>query len=148
MSSSAGKACGCSWSSVASRLGSDVQLFWHKADALAAARQHLSSGWPIEQLISAEHIAEAIEASNQFVGADEYVTLAPFPIAGNQYFEGEVDTRPRCATCREPIKLGDPEEPESWVHCEDANDLGDHTAEPGPLSSAGGDSGGVEDVGG
>jgi hypothetical protein len=43
--------------------------------------------------------------------------------------EGDTDDRPRCVACREPIELDDPHDPESWIHCEDANDLGDHTAE-------------------
>ena len=53
------------------------------------------------------------------------------PIDGNQHFEGDVDRRPKCAACREPIELDDPDDPDSWIHCEDANDLGDHTAERG-----------------
>jgi hypothetical protein len=109
--------------------GSDVQLFWHESDALAAARLHLSRWWPVEELGTADDIAEAIEASNQVAGREEYLTLEALPIVGNQFFEGDVDRRPRCAACREPIELADRADPDSWVHCEDANDLGDHTAE-------------------
>lgn len=37
--------------------------------------------------------------------------------------------RRRCRLCGEPIVLDDPSEGESWRHADDANDLGDHTAE-------------------
>jgi hypothetical protein len=36
--------------------------------------------------------------------------------------------RPKCAGCREPIELADPDDDESWIHAEDANYFGDHTA--------------------
>jgi|SRR5581483_1034728 len=36
--------------------------------------------------------------------------------------------RPKCAGCGEPVELADPSDPESWVHTEDANRSGDHTA--------------------
>jgi hypothetical protein len=109
--------------------GSDLQLFWHEAAAIDAARAHLSASWPPEELATQADVLEAIEAANQLVGDEEYIVLAPFPIAGNQYFEGDTDDRPRCRACREPIELDDVDDPESWIHCEDANDLGDHTAE-------------------
>jgi hypothetical protein len=37
--------------------------------------------------------------------------------------------RRRCVLCGEPVVLDDPSEEESWRHADDANDLGDHTAE-------------------
>ena len=37
--------------------------------------------------------------------------------------------RRRCRLCREPIVLDDTLDRESWRHADDANDLGDHTAE-------------------
>ena len=37
--------------------------------------------------------------------------------------------RRRCLLCREPVVLDDPSDTESWRHADDANDLGDHTAE-------------------
>jgi hypothetical protein len=37
--------------------------------------------------------------------------------------------RPRCRLCGEPIVLDDPDDLMSWIHAEDANDQGDHTAE-------------------
>ena len=35
----------------------------------------------------------------------------------------------RCRLCGEPVVLDDIADPESWRHADDANDLGDHTAE-------------------
>jgi len=37
--------------------------------------------------------------------------------------------RRRCRLCGEPVVLDDIADPESWRHADDANDLGDHTAE-------------------
>lgn len=37
--------------------------------------------------------------------------------------------RRRCLLCGEPIVLDDPSDAESWRHADDANDVGDHTAE-------------------
>ena len=37
--------------------------------------------------------------------------------------------RRRCRLCGEPIVLDDPSDTETWRHADDANDLGDHTAE-------------------
>ena len=37
--------------------------------------------------------------------------------------------RRRCRLCGEPVVLDDTLDPESWRHADDANDLGDHTAE-------------------
>jgi hypothetical protein len=39
------------------------------------------------------------------------------------------DERRRCRLCGEPIVLEDPSDAESWRHADDANDVGDHTAE-------------------
>jgi hypothetical protein len=109
--------------------GDDLALFWHEAEAIEAARAYLAPHWPPGELATADDVIDAIEAANQLVGDEEYIVLAAFPVAGNQYFEGSVDTRQRCRTCREPIELDDPEDPESWVHCIDAHDGCDHTAE-------------------
>jgi hypothetical protein len=109
--------------------GSNLQLFWHETDAIEGARRHLLGAWTPDELATKADVLKAIEAANQLVGDDEYVTVAPFPIAGNPYFEGTTDHRPRCKACREPIELDDPGDPSSWVHGEDSNDLGDHTAE-------------------
>ena len=37
--------------------------------------------------------------------------------------------RRQCRLCGEPVVLDDTADPESWRHANDANDLGDHTAE-------------------
>lgn len=37
--------------------------------------------------------------------------------------------RRQCRLCGEPVVLDDIADPESWRHDDDANDLGDHTAE-------------------
>ena len=37
--------------------------------------------------------------------------------------------RRRCRLCGEPVVLDDIADPESWRHADDANVLGDHTAE-------------------
>jgi hypothetical protein len=37
--------------------------------------------------------------------------------------------RRRCRLCGEPVVLDDPGDPMSCIHAEDANDVGDHTAE-------------------
>ena len=60
--------------------GSDLQLFWHEAAAIDAARAHLSASWPPEELATQADVLEAIEAANQLVGDEEYIVLAPFPI--------------------------------------------------------------------
>lgn len=76
------------------------------------------------------HEAEAIEAASQRgVRAGEHLIVERLAIVGNQFFEGDLDQRPRCRACREPIELDDPDEQDSWVHCRDAMDLGSHTAE-------------------
>ena len=36
--------------------------------------------------------------------------------------------RPKCGACGEPIELADPTDRESWIHAEDANYFGDHSA--------------------
>ena len=112
--------------------GSDAALFWHESDAVDAARRYLAQAWPAEDLETAADVREAIEAANQLVGDEEYIVLAPFPVAGNQHFEGPVDDRPRCRSCGEPIELNDVRDPDSWIHCIDAHDGGDHTA-AGPV---------------
>ena len=38
------------------------------------------------------------------------------------------EVRTRCGQCGEPLELAYPDDPESWVHAEDANYSGDHSA--------------------
>ena len=62
--------------------------------------------------------------------AHEAALLATGPadiaVAQQVVVQGE---RGRCRLCREPVVLADLLDPESWRHSDDANDLGDHTAE-------------------
>jgi len=118
--------------------GSEVTLFWHAEDAIAAARQHLARSWPADQLATTADVLEAIEAANQLVGDEEYLVLQTASISGHQHYEGKTDRRPTCQSCREPIELDEPGNIESWVHCEDAKYWGDHTADPGPIVEGGG----------
>ena len=71
------------------------------------------------------------ELYNHLDGVDEHVAFGPYPVAGNQHFEGDQDARSRCRLCREPIELDDDNDPESWIHTQDANYFGDHTAQMG-----------------
>ncbi len=75
--------------------GSDLQLFWHEADAIEAARGHLSYSWPSEKLATRAQVHEAIEVANQLVGDQEYLVLAPFPITGHHGLDADDDRRPR-----------------------------------------------------
>jgi hypothetical protein len=36
--------------------------------------------------------------------------------------------RTRCEECGEPVELAYPDDPESWIHAEDASYVGDHSA--------------------
>ena len=111
--------------------GSDLELFWQQSAAVAAARAHLaqSGSWTADDLATNRDVYEAIEAANQLVGDEEFIVLAPFAVAGTPNFEGDIDQRPRCRVCREPIELTDENDPESWAHCDDAMDMSTHTAE-------------------
>ena len=64
--------------------GSELRLFWHEAEAIEAARGHLSGSWPIEGLVTSDQVYEAIEAVSQLAGNEEYVVLAEFPITGRR----------------------------------------------------------------
>ena len=108
---------------------SDLTLFWHEDAAIEAARRYLSASWSPDELATDDDVREAIEAANQLIGDEEYVVLDAFPIHGHQHFRGDTDRRPRCRACGEPIELDDPADPGGWIHCADANDVGDHTAE-------------------
>ena len=39
-----------------------------------------------------------------------------------------IDRRPRCVDCGEPLELERESDAESWIHADDANYFGDHTA--------------------
>jgi hypothetical protein len=64
--------------------GSELRLFWHEAEAIEAARGHLSGSWPIEGLVTSDQVYEAIEAVSQLAGNEEYVVLAKFPVTGRR----------------------------------------------------------------
>lgn len=68
------------------------------------------------ELIDAEAYAEARRAANP----GQPSVLIQLGVQGG---------RRRCRLCGEPIALDDPSDAESWRHADDANDLGDHTAE-------------------
>ena len=63
--------------------GSDLRLFWREAEAIEAARGHLSGSWPIEGLVTQDRVYEMIEAINQVPGSDEYLVLAPISVKGD-----------------------------------------------------------------
>jgi hypothetical protein len=108
--------------------GGDLTLFWHEGDASRAALEHVTARWPDDTAPIPPNAHVAVEQYNQLPGIGEYVVLATFPIVGHQYFEGDVDARPRCSLCGEPIELAYASDPESWIHAEDANYFGDHSA--------------------
>lgn len=100
--------------------GSDLRLFWQRGEAEAAAGEHLSDRWFDDPGLPSD-TDEAIEQYNGDPTGGEHVFL------GRVRIEGE---RARCQLCSEPIVLDDEDDPDSWVHTEDANDGADHTAEP------------------
>ena len=67
------------------------------------------------------------ERADAVAFADAWSAASPGPpVLSEIMVRGE---RRRCCLCGEPIVLDDPSEAESWRHADDANDLGDHTAE-------------------
>lgn len=99
--------------------GADLRLFWNLTDAHMAAWEYLADVWAGDGPLPAD-VDEALEQYNELPGNAEHVFVGQFPV------EGE---RARCLICGEPIGLADETGSESWVHSEDANDGGDHTAE-------------------
>lgn len=118
--------------------GADLAVFWRRVAASEAALAHMADRWPWPGDVP-DDVEEAIEQYNRARGVDEHLLLAEFEIHGHEHFDGDVDDRPRCALCGEPLVLADASDAESWVHAEDANDWADHTAEldPPPELSAG-----------
>lgn len=70
--------------------GCEIELFWHESDAVEAARSYLADRWPREQLNAPADVREAIEAANQIVGKDEYLTLDRLSIASGSGSDGIV----------------------------------------------------------
>jgi hypothetical protein len=62
-------------------VGSDLRLFWREADAVEAARTHLSATWPVQNPVTRAQVYEAIEQTNQLAGAEEYLVLGAFPVS-------------------------------------------------------------------
>ena len=105
--------------------GGDIQVFAAGSDAHAAALTYTAEHWPDSDVAIPADRSEAIETYNRLV-TDEVITVAPQPV--REARPAGSDTRPRCAGCGEPIELASDDDPESWVHAEDANYFGDHTA--------------------
>ncbi len=105
-------------------VGAELRLFWNRADAQMAAREYLADVWAGDAPLSAD-VDEALEQYNELPHRAEHVFVGPLSV------EGE---RKRCALCGEPISLADEADSDRWVHSEDANDGGDHTAEHSPSS--------------
>jgi len=102
----------------ASSVAAETALFWSEASALAFAEQLVLARWSgaSPPLIG----GSPIDAYNASVEPSERVVIRPVEIRGE---------RERCKLCGEPIVLDDPADPMSWIHAEDADDMGDHTAE-------------------
>ncbi|MCP3937938.1 MAG: hypothetical protein GY708_21525 [Actinomycetia bacterium] len=97
--------------------GAELRLFWNRADAHAAVREYLAEDSAGDGIPPAD-VDEVIEQYNQLSGNTEHVFVGPLPIEGA-----------RCVIYGEPMSLAEEADSESWVHTEDANDGGDHTAE-------------------
>ena len=65
-------------------------------------------------------VAVALQAALLAAGPHDLVLVREVVVHGG---------RRRCRLCGEPVVLDDTSDPESWRHADDANDLGDHTAE-------------------
>jgi hypothetical protein len=62
--------------------GSDLQLFWREADAAEAARQYLLTACPAWKAVRSDAVHEMVELANRQAGAEEFLVVAPFPVAG------------------------------------------------------------------
>jgi hypothetical protein len=74
----------------------------------------------------------SVSAFWQRVDATAHAAVLSAPNTGGRAVLREVVVqggRRRCRLCGEPVVLDDPSDTESWRHADDANDLGDHTAE-------------------
>ncbi len=115
--------------------GADVGLFWHRDAAAEAARTYMGWRWAVGREVPGD-VDELIEIYNGLPSIDEHIFLAMVEVQGHQDFTGDVDDRPRCLVCGEPVELADVDDPDSWVHAADANDWADHTAEVDPMPQA------------
>ena len=99
-------------------VGADIRVFWSRDEAHRAAQSYLAEVWSGGRIPG--DLDDAIEAHNSSSVGSEHVYV------GRLAVEGE---RPRCVICGEPSVLAEETDPVSWVHAEDADDGGDHTAE-------------------
>ena len=81
-----------------------------------------SPGQPDREIVAFWERAEAVAFADAWSAADP----GPPRVLSEVVVRGD---RRRCRLCGEPIVLDDPSDAESWRHADDANDLGDHTAE-------------------
>jgi hypothetical protein len=81
-----------------------------------------SPGQPDRQIVAFWERAEAVAFADAWSAAN----AGPPPVLSEVVVRGD---RRRCRLCGESIVLDDPSDAESWRHADDANDLGDHTAE-------------------
>lgn len=81
-----------------------------------------SPGQPDREVVAFWERAEAVAFADAWSAANP----GPPSVLSEVVVRGD---RRRCRLCGEPIVLEDPSEAESWRHADDANDLGDHTAE-------------------
>ena len=75
---------------------------------------------------------DAVAAFWERIDAENYIKARGAVDPGQPSVLSEVVVqggRRRCRLCGEPVVLDDPSDAESWRHADDANDLGDHTAE-------------------
>ena len=81
-----------------------------------------SAGQPDREVAAFWERADAVAFSDAWSAANpgEPSVLREVVVQGD---------RRRCRLCGEPVVLDDPSDAESWRHAQDANDLGDHTAE-------------------
>ena len=76
--------------------------------------------------------ADAVAAFWERIDAETYAEARGAIYPGEPSVLSEVVVqggRRRCRLCGEPVVLDDLFDAESWRHADDANDLGDHTAE-------------------
>lgn len=80
-----------------------------------------SAGQPDREVVAFWERADAVAFADPWSKANP----GP-PVLSEVVVQGD---RRRCRLCGEPLVLDDPSDPDSWRHADDANDLGDHTAE-------------------
>jgi hypothetical protein len=82
-----------------------------------------SPGQPDPEIVAFWQRDEAVAFADAWSAA---YNQGPPPVLSEVVVWGD---RGRCRLCGEFIVLDDPSDAESWRHADDANDLGDYTAE-------------------